>query len=55
MVVKDHGVTGVHGRLIDLISVPPQLQRAVEQTARSVSDHVQPKLSSASVCPHDTA
>ena len=29
-VVQEHGVAGVHGRLIDLIDCPPQLHTAVE-------------------------
>ncbi len=37
--VRDHGVTGVAGRLIDLIKCPQQLYRAVEVTAGECDTH----------------
>ncbi|GFH23713.1 structural maintenance of chromosomes protein, partial [Haematococcus lacustris] len=38
--VNDHAVPGVHGRLIDLIQVPSQLNLAVEVTAGNSLFHV---------------
>jgi hypothetical protein len=38
--VKDNGVQGVHGRLIDLIDCPERLRAAVEATAGMAHMHM---------------